>query len=133
MELNEIQNGVLKCLGESLAKSVSDIAVTATLIADLGVDSLDILDISFSLEKEFKIKLRGSALDELLKMDFKTDVNGFLNLSDIKRFAAWMPALAKNNSQNIKPVELFNFITVESLALLIQQQLKMHKDQHNGI
>lgn len=124
MEINEIKAGVLRCLSESLAVPTSEITLSAALINDLGVDSLDILDISFSLEKEFKIKLRGTSLDELLKMDFKTDANGLLNESDIKRFQTWMPAIAQHKTQAIKPVELFNYITVESLVLLIQQQLK---------
>lgn len=124
MEVNEIKAGVLKCLSDSLAISTEDISVSATLISDLGVDSLDILDISFSLEKHFNIKLRGTSLDELLKMDFKIDANGQLSESDIKRFQSWMPSLSQSNTKEIKPVDLFNYITVESLILLVQQQLK---------
>lgn len=124
MEINEIKAGVLKCLSDSLAISTEDISVSATLISDLGVDSLDILDISFSLEKHFNIKLRGTSLDELLKMDFKIDANGQLSESDIKRFQSWMPSLSQSNAKEIKPVDLFNYITVESLILLVQQQLK---------
>ena len=127
MEINEIKAGVLKCLGDSLAIATDDLKLSTTLIGDLGVDSLDILDISFTLEKQFNIKLRGTSLDDLLKMDFDPNTNGFLSETELKKFILWMPAIATHNSLEIKPVELFNFITVESLVLLIQQQLKLVK------
>jgi acyl carrier protein len=124
MEINEIKIGVLKCLGNSLAISTDEIKPTTFLIKDLGVDSLDILDISFSLEKEFNIKLRGTSLDDLLKMDFTPNASGLLSETELKKFRTWMPALSTHPTSEIKPVELFNFITVESLILLIQQQLQ---------
>lgn len=123
MEINEIKAGVLKCLGNSLAISTEEIKLTTFLIKDLGVDSLDILDISFSLEKEFNIKLRGTSLDDLLKMDFSPNAKGLLSEAELEKFRPWMPALSAHPTGEIKPVELFNFITVESLILLIQQQL----------
>lgn len=122
MEMDKIKTGVLKCLSESLAISTEGLSVTSRLIADLGVDSLDILDISFSLEKEFEIKLRGSALDDLLKMDFETNPNGFLKKEDVDKFISWMPALAEDKQKELKPVELFNYITIESLVVLIHSQ-----------
>ena len=61
---------VRACLAASLAIDADSIALDSRLIEDLGADSLDFIDIVFSLERRFAVKLKSAELDSLLRADF---------------------------------------------------------------
>jgi acyl carrier protein len=54
---NEIRAKVSKVLVQSLGVGEDDIIPSATLLGDLGAESIDFLDIVFRLEREFGIKI----------------------------------------------------------------------------
>ena len=54
--LNEIYARVTKVLVHALGVEEGDIKPSATLQGDLGAESIDFLDITFRLEREFGIK-----------------------------------------------------------------------------
>ena len=53
----EIYARVTKVLVQALGVEEDDIKPSATLLRDLGVESIDFLDITFRLEHEFGIKI----------------------------------------------------------------------------
>src|SRR5271165_1669563 len=55
--LNEIYPRVTKVLVHALGVEEGDIKPSATLQRDLGAESIDFLDITFRLEREFGIKI----------------------------------------------------------------------------
>ena len=62
---NEVYTNVTKVLVEALGVEEDDIKPSATLQADLGAESIDFLDISFRIEREFGIKIpRGELFSE---------------------------------------------------------------------
>jgi len=54
--LNEIYARITKVLVHALGVEEGDIKPSATLQGDLGAESIDFLDITFRLEREFGIK-----------------------------------------------------------------------------
>jgi acyl carrier protein len=54
---NAIQARVAKVLAETLGLDEEDVTPAATLHADLGAESIDLLDIVFRLEREFGIQI----------------------------------------------------------------------------
>ncbi|MBP9733476.1 MAG: acyl carrier protein [Candidatus Omnitrophica bacterium] len=54
---NEIFDKIKDCIAKALQISAGDIQVDSKLIADLGAESIDFLDIVFRLEKSFAIKI----------------------------------------------------------------------------
>lgn len=124
---DEIFPIVRDCLAGSLAIPAAAVAPDARLIEDLGVDSLDFLDILFSLEKKFSVKLRGTDLDSLLRADFSKNKlvdNEYVPRAEIDRLIEWLPALRTAPDLNkVTPYLLFRYITVESLIILIRQKL----------
>jgi len=119
---------VRACLASSLAISASEIAPASRLIDDLGADSLDFLDILFSLEKSFSLKLRGAELDSLLRADFtenKLVDKQYIARDEIDRMREWLPALkSAPDLDKITPQRLFSYITAESLVILLQRKLR---------
>ena len=54
----EIQGRVRKRVAEVLALQPEEVRADASLVDDLGADSLDLVDLMFTLEKEFGITSR---------------------------------------------------------------------------
>lgn len=120
MNQNEIFAGVKQCLANSLAIDAQTIQLNSVLTTGLGVDSLDLVDIIFSLEKQFQVKLRNPQIDGLLRGEFASTAHLFIPLSEIEQLEPWLPALAAvEDKTKILPAQLFNFVTVEFLVKLI--------------
>jgi acyl carrier protein len=120
--------GVRDCLVESLALPAEDIQPSSRLIDDLGADSLDFLDILFNLEQRFALKLRSMELDALMRVDFSPEKlveKRYLPREEVERVARWLPALrAAPDLGRVTPRQLYSFLTVESLAILVQRKLE---------
>ena len=59
---DEIFDKVKEVLEYALGADAEDVTMNATLIGDLGAESIDFLDISFKLEQEFGIKIEQGEL-----------------------------------------------------------------------
>ncbi len=118
--MNVLQS-VQALLCERLARTPEEVFPEAKIFDDLGSDSLDLLDILFSLEKRFAIKLRNSELDRLLRGEFNQEQNS-LSAEDLERLCEWLPSL-RQAPQPITPANLFAQITVASLAQFVEQKL----------
>lgn len=102
MSNDEIFEKVRKTLIDALSVDDDEVTPEATLIGDLGAESIDFLDISFRLEKEFAIKIpRGelfpdnmSLADKSLVKDGLVTPEGIAELrtrlphADVDKFAA---------------------------------------------
>jgi acyl carrier protein len=123
----DVLTAVRECLANALALGAGEITSRSRLIDDLGADSLDFLDILFSLERRFSLKLRGLELDSLLRADFSEDklVEGrYVAREEIERMAQWLPALAEvSDRDQVTPRMLYSCITVESLVILVERRI----------
>jgi acyl carrier protein len=122
----QVLAGVRECLAESLALAPNEIKPQSRLIDDLGADSLDFLDILFSLEQRFALKLRSMDLDALLRVDLSADKlvdKRYIPREEIDRMAQWLPALAAADRDRVTPRMLYSYLTVESLVILVQNKL----------
>ena len=57
VDTNQISEKVRDCIAKALELEPDDIQIQSKLIADLGAESIDFLDIVFRLEKAFSIKI----------------------------------------------------------------------------
>ena len=124
----QILSAVKSCLAASLAIEAEAIALDSRLIDDLGADSLDFIDIIFSLERRFAVKLKSAELDSLLRADFPAERPGelpFVAREDIDKLLEWLPALREApDLDRLLPYQLFSYITTESLVLLVERKLE---------
>lgn len=122
-----IFSAVQACLADSLALGPDEIKMESRLIEDLGADSLDFVDIIFSLERQFSIKLKSAEVDSLLRADFQGERlvdNTFIPRGDVDRLLEWLPALSQApDLDRIAPFDLFKYITTESIVLLVQRRI----------
>jgi len=76
----EVLEKVKLCLTEALGAEEEDIKPDATLVGDLGAESIDFLDIVFRLEKAFDIKVsRGEMFPEDILTDPRYVQDGRVN------------------------------------------------------
>jgi acyl carrier protein len=123
----DVFGAVAELLADSLAIDAKGIGRDSRLIDDLGMDSLDFVELIFSLERRFSVKMRSAELDMLLRAEFdpKQLVDGkYLPAADVERLRDWMPRLAEvADPARVSPRDLYSFISVESLVRLVERRL----------
>lgn len=121
----QIFERIAPILADCMALNLEVITRDSRLFDDLNLDSLDFLDVIFSLESEFDIELRDAELDKFMRgelIDPESLDNGLLSPGDIERLAAFLPALGAL-TEPIAPREVASFLTVETLVIVVQRRL----------
>lgn len=90
---DEVFNTVRETLVDALGVDDDEVTPNATLMGDLGAESIDFLDIVFRLEKNFNIKIpRGELFPEnLVAADSGFIVNGKVTPEGITELRTRMP------------------------------------------
>jgi acyl carrier protein len=127
MNREEIYQAMRSLVADSLALKEDEIQPQCRLTDDLGADSLDFIDIIFGMEKKFGIKLRDGELDFILRLDFSSPQvmrQGYLTLETIERLKKRLPALEQvQDPAKVTPAQLFSLITIETLCLMVEEEL----------
>ncbi len=122
----DIQREVIQAICTSLVIEEDEVRVDSRLIDELGMDSLDFLDIMFCLEESFETKIRDAQFDRVLRPD-KSELalqKEFLTDEELNRFIKIIPALKEAaQNGNVRRRELFSFVTVETLIILVSQKV----------
>jgi acyl carrier protein len=90
---DEVFSTVRETLVDALGVDDDEVTPTATLMGDLGAESIDFLDIVFRLEKNFNIKIpRGELFPEnLVAADSGFVVNGKVTPEGLAELRSKMP------------------------------------------
>ena len=125
---DEIIKGVIGCVAESLALEPSKITAKSKVIAELGAESLDFMDIIFRLDAKFGVSLQKEDFDLIARVGMKRDEavqNEFLTAQAKERLVRWLPGIPV--SADLKPKDLAQFVSVESIGLVVEERLKNSK------
>ncbi len=123
---DEIFKSIQETLVEALGVDDDEVTQEATLVGDLGAESIDFLDIVFRLEKAFNIKI---PREELFPQDILTNndyvVDGKLNEAGLEELKKRMPfADLDKFAQNPKVQEFGNILTVGDMCRFIESKIK---------
>lgn len=129
MDRDTILPKLRSMIADSLAVDESRVVQEARLIDDLGADSLDFVDLVFAIEKEFGVKVREADFNFLARLDFSSPEvmrDGFITPNTVDALLPLLPALAAaEDLDHITPRQLFSYLTVESLCLMIERHAKV--------
>ena len=124
----EVFEGVKNALIEALAVEDDEVTPEATLVGDLGAESIDLLDIVYRLEKAFDIKIERG---ELVPDDIVNDQEGKyvdkdgrltdLGLSEIKKRIPH--ADLSSFEKNPMVANLTSVLTVQDMCYIVEQKL----------
>jgi acyl carrier protein len=127
MQNKQMYADISQLIAECVVISVDSIKPTSRLIDELGLDSLDFLDVVFSIEKKFGIKFRDGQFEKLLRVDLlleNNDPEGYINQQDMTVLKPYLPLLNSDPSIDIAKIsakDLFSMITVESLMIAVEE------------
>lgn len=113
-------------VAECLARDISGVLPESRLIGDLAADSLDFVDLIFTLEKRFGVQLRENDLNPMSRVPGQgTVIVEFLPAEVVSRLLPWLPELAlAPDLSRIRPSQVLPLVTVESLWRLLEQKMK---------
>jgi len=123
MNIENVYPKVRKIIADVLVLDEDEVSLTSRLIADLGAESIDFLDLVFQLEKEFSIKIPRGQLEK--------NARGHLSAEEFEKGGALteagMHALKTYLSEvpadyfkpNMKMNEIPMLFTVETFCKLI--------------
>jgi len=124
----EVFSGVQEELVEALSVDEGDVTPEATLVGDLGAESIDLLEIVFRLEKRYSIKIdRGELVpndivnDQTEKYVDKDGKLTELGLAEIKQRMPYanLDAFEKNPAV----ANLITVITVRDMCYIVEAKL----------
>jgi acyl carrier protein len=130
-EINAVFPTVAETMADALGCDVADVKPDASLIEDLGAESIDFLDMVFRLERAFKVKIpRGKIVENargtLTEAEFEqkglvTDVG----MTQLKAYLSEVPADRFRNPMKVKDIpRLFTPETFCKLVIAAQREGK---------
>jgi acyl carrier protein len=132
MNVASIYPKVKEIIADVLVIDEKEVLLTSRLIADLGAESIDFLDLVFQLEKEFKIKIPRGQLEKnargnLAEEEFeKAGVLTSEGLQALKGYLSEVPE--ENFKTNMKVNEIPSLFTVETFCKLVAAALTQSKE-----
>lgn len=115
---------IRQIIADCVVRNNDDILPHSKLIAELGMDSLDFLDVIFAVEKKFKIKFRNGEFEKLLRLDIlleSNDPNGLIKASELANLIPYLPELKQVSHPQLTAMELFDMISVQSLVIATEE------------
>lgn len=121
----EVFEKVREALVDALGVDDEDVTPEATMVGDLGAESIDFLDIVFRLEKAFEIEIPRSELfpeDILTNAEYVED--GKVTATGLEELKARMPFADLSKFEENPVVQDFgNLLTVSDLCRYIESKV----------
>ena len=126
MERTEIFEKIQEILVDALAVDDDEVTPEAKLIADLGAESIDILDISFKLEQEFGFKIaQGELFPEGVTQDPEFVQDGKVTEKGLSTLKERVPHFDFAQLESDPSVEnVSKIFTVDALVTFCEQKLQ---------
>lgn len=133
MDRTEIFSGVRDCLVESLAIQPEEVHEEALLSQDLGLTSIDMLDLFFSLNTTFNTYIRpqevqshllgGMTPDQFLNPDRTVSERGY------QRIAELVPGFDRSTlTEDLTEADMFEFFRVRHVIEIVERKLAEKTD-----
>jgi len=127
MDHDEILEGVKRCLLDCVRVTEDKIGLKSKLLADLGADSLDLLDVIFSLERAFKIKIKQGEIERLAREGIppnEFEENGLLKAAGVARLREILSEVPPEDiREGMHTAQIPYLFTVETLVKIVQRSL----------
>jgi acyl carrier protein len=126
---DEIFAKIQKALCDALGVDEDEVTPEATMVGDLGAESIDFLDIVFRLEKAFDIKIpRGELFPEDILTNAEYIQNGKVTPAGIEQLKKRMPFADLTKFEANPAVQDFgNLLTVRDLCRYVESKVGVAK------
>ena len=124
---SEILKSVQEVIHQSSGVALETIQPDATLFDDLAIDSIDMVDILFNLERKYGIELKISEIEQFSKAelgDEPFEIDQIITEKGLEVLKRNLPDLkAAKLVHGITINDIIRLITVKTLAHLVQVQI----------
>jgi acyl carrier protein len=123
----EVFEKIQAALVDALGVDDEDVTPGATLVGDLGAESIDFLDIVFRLEKAFNIKIpRGELFPEDILTDSKYVQDGKVTEQGLAELRKRMPfANLDDFAKNPVVQDFGNLLTVADMCRFVESKVEL--------
>jgi acyl carrier protein len=123
----EVFEKVRTALVDALGVDDEEVTREATLVGDLGAESIDFLDIVFRLEKAFDIKIpRGELIPEDVLTNSQYVKDGLVTESGLAELRKRMPfADLENFAKNPVVQDFANLLTVADMCRFVESKVQV--------
>ena len=134
MDRKEILQKIIEVISESCGIEEGVIHANSTLFTELGVNSIDMLDILFTLEMEYDVTLSISDIEKESKEEMEGrpfEVENVITAEGLEILRKRMPEIPEAKIvQGVTINNIISLITVESLLNMVTNKLENKRDEH---
>lgn len=127
MEIDFIFTKVAETIEESCGISAEEIELTHTIFNELGVDSIDFVDILFELESEFNVQLKISDIEKMARQklgDKPYEVDGTITSEGVVALKEFLPNLDPSQfAEGLSIHKMTQMVTVFTLCKMVQYKV----------
>jgi acyl carrier protein len=119
---SDIEALTCRIVAESLGRPTGDVKLSSVLMADLGAESLDFLDIVFRLEREFGIQITRGEMEKASRGDMSAEEfapSGVLSEKGLARLRELMPEAAERIQPGLRPNMILTLFSVQTFANMV--------------
>ncbi len=131
-EHREILNRVIPAVAEALSIEADEVQRSQTFFVDLKGESIEWLDLSFRLDKEFRVRIPGIGNFA----NVQTDAEGGFTPAGIAALQAFLPTSLIDRIKDRTPAptakELAEAITVDDIAGMVEMAMKSKRAVHSS-
>lgn len=121
----EIEEAVHEAVVDALALDDDEVTPDATLMDELGAESIDLLDILFRLERSVGVKIQASDLNDYVQGGIPDeefgDENEIVTEKGMAHLKTVMPQIDEDALRGkLEATEVMNHFTVDNLVTMVQ-------------
>ncbi|HTM22366.1 MAG TPA: phosphopantetheine-binding protein [Kofleriaceae bacterium] len=119
----EVVAGVRRVVAEALARNLDTVRADSVLMADLGAESLDFLDIVFQIEQSFGIEITRGEMERAARGDMSEEEfapGGVISERGLATLKVLMPEAADHIRPGLRPMEILSLFTVQTFVNIVE-------------
>lgn len=125
-QISAIFPKVAELTADALAIDIEQVTPTASLIEDLGAESIDFLDLIFRLEREFNVKIPHGKITEDARGDLSVsefEEKGVLTPAGLERVKAFLSEVPSERFKSpMRVVDIPKLFTTETFCKVVLRQ-----------
>jgi acyl carrier protein len=118
----QVPDQVRQIIADALGKGHDEVAVTSSLMEDLGAESLDFLDIVFQLEQTFAIEITRGEMERAARGDMTDEEfapGGVISEAGLTRLRELMPEAGARIKPGLRPRQILSLFSVQTFVNLV--------------
>jgi acyl carrier protein len=118
-----VSDRVREIIAEALARPPSEVRLDSILMAELGAESLDFLDIVFKLEREFHIQITRGEMERAARGDMSDEEfapGGVISERGLARLRQLLPEAGGRIQPGLRPAQILTLFSAQTFVNLVE-------------